>query len=47
MEVDSAPADDVTTVNANAFRDEKLYKVIEIKTARTDLQRGVLEELSF
>ncbi len=43
MEVDSAPAEDVTTINASAFRDDKLYTVIEIERGRTDLQRGVLE----
>jgi hypothetical protein len=42
MEIDSAPADDVTTINASAFRDDKLYTVIEIETDRTDLQRGVI-----
>lgn len=43
MEVDSAPADDVTTTNASAFRSELLYTVIEVDRGRTDLQRGVLE----
>jgi hypothetical protein len=43
MEVDAAPADDVTTVNASAFRDDKLYTVIQIDRGRTDLKRGVLE----
>ena len=43
MEVDSAPAEDVTTTNASAFRSELLYTVIEVDRARTDLQRGVLE----
>lgn len=42
MEVDAAPADDVTTNNASAFRSEKLYTVIEIERDRTDLTRGVL-----
>lgn len=42
MEVDAAPADDVTTFNASAFRDDKLYTVIEIESGRTDLTRGVL-----
>jgi hypothetical protein len=42
MEIDSAPADDVTTINASAFRDDKLYTVIKIETDRTDLVRGVL-----
>ncbi|TWB10814.1 hypothetical protein FBZ99_11033 [Rhizobium sp. ERR 1071] len=43
MEVDAAPAEDVTTSNASAFRDDKLYTVIEIARGRTDLKRGVLE----
>jgi hypothetical protein len=43
MEIDAAPADDVTTANASAFRDEKLYTVIEIDRDRTDVSRGVLE----
>jgi hypothetical protein len=43
MEVDSAPADDVTTFNASSFRDDKLYTVIEIDHGRLDLKRGVLE----
>ena len=42
MEVDAAPADDVTTFNASAFRDDKLYTVIEIESGRTDLTRGVI-----
>jgi hypothetical protein len=29
-EIDSAPADDVTTINASAFRDDKLYTVIQL-----------------
>lgn len=43
MEIDSAPAEDVTTSNASAFRSEKLYTVIEVDHGRTDLKRGVLE----
>ena len=42
MEIDSAPADDVTTFNASAFRDDKLYTVVEVETDRTDLVRGVV-----
>ncbi len=42
MEVDAAPAEDVTTSNASAFRDDKLYTVIEIDHGRHDVQRGVL-----
>jgi hypothetical protein len=43
MEIDSAPAEDVTTSNASAFRSEKLYTVIEVDHGRTDLKRGVLK----
>ncbi len=43
MEIDSAPAEDVTTSNASAFRSEKLYTVIEVEHARRDLRRGVLK----
>jgi hypothetical protein len=43
MEVDAAPAEDVSTLNASAFRDEKLYTVIQIDTNRNDLSRGVIE----
>jgi hypothetical protein len=43
MEVDAAPAEDVTTANASAFRDDKLYTVIEIDRDRTDVSRGILD----
>lgn len=43
MEIDSAPADDVTTINASAFRDDKLYTVIQIEPDRTDLKRGIVD----
>jgi hypothetical protein len=43
MEVDAAPADDVTTTHASAFRDDKLYTVVEIDRNRTDVVRGVIE----
>jgi hypothetical protein len=33
----------VSTVNASAFREEKLYTVIEIERERRDLERGVIE----
>lgn len=45
MEVDAAPAEGSTTINASAFRDEKLYTVIEIERNRTDVKRGVLQGL--
>jgi hypothetical protein len=43
MEIDAAPAEDVTTSNASAFRDDKLYTVIEVEHGRQDVSRGVLE----
>ncbi len=43
MEVDAGPAEDVTTINASVFRDDKLYTVIEIDRNRTDLTRGVVD----
>lgn len=43
MEVDAAPAEDVTTVNASAFRDDKLYTVIEIDRNRRDGTRRILD----
>jgi len=43
MEVDAAPAEDVTTFNASAFRDDKLYTVIEVERGRTDIARGVIK----
>jgi hypothetical protein len=43
MEVDAAPAEDVTTAQASAYRSDLLYTVIEIDRGRTDLARGVLE----
>ncbi|WP_426127631.1 hypothetical protein [Pararhizobium sp. PWRC1-1] len=43
MEIDAAPAEGVTTTNASAFRNERLYTVIEIDRGRSDVQRGVLE----
>ncbi|MDQ0559064.1 hypothetical protein QO004_000842 [Rhizobium mesoamericanum] len=42
-EVDAAPAEDVTTSNASAFRDDKLYSVVEIDRGRRDVNRGVLQ----
>lgn len=42
MEVDAAPGDDVTTINASAFRDEKLYTVIEIARDVSGHERGVV-----
>lgn len=43
MEVDSAPAEGVTTGHASAFRSDKLYTVVEVDHARRDLSRGVLQ----
>ena len=43
QEIDALPAEDVSTRNASAFRDEKTYTVIEVEHGREGLQRGVLE----
>lgn len=43
MEVDAAPSEGVSTVDASAFRDEKLYTVIEVEHARPGLVRGLME----
>ena len=43
QQVDAAPAEGVSTDFASAFRDEKLYTVIEIARGRTDLSRGVID----
>lgn len=43
MEVDAAPAEGVSTSDASAFRDEKLYTVIEVEHAKAGLVRGLLE----
>jgi len=42
MEIDALPAEDVSTLNASAFRDEKLYTVIEVEHGRQGLTRGVM-----
>lgn len=43
QQVDAAPAEGVSTDFASAFRDEKLYTVIEIARGRTDLSRGIID----
>ncbi|MBW9079241.1 hypothetical protein CFBP5875_15785 [Agrobacterium pusense] len=43
MEIDALPAEDVSTLNASAFRDEKLYTVIEVEHDRQGLTRGVMD----
>ncbi|SFB50882.1 hypothetical protein SAMN03159496_04468 [Rhizobium sp. NFR07] len=43
QEIDALPAEDVSTRNASAFRDEKAYTVIEVEHGREGLQRGVLQ----
>ncbi|MQY45739.1 hypothetical protein GAO09_06650 [Rhizobiales bacterium RZME27] len=43
QEVDALPAEDVSTRNASAFRDEKAYTVIEVEHGREGLQRGVID----
>ena len=47
MQTAAAPAADVTTSNASAFRSDKLYTVIEIDRNRADVARGVLEGTLF
>jgi len=42
LEIDGSPAEDKSTKNASAFRNEKLYTVIE-EAARTNItERGVV-----
>ncbi|QCL97993.1 hypothetical protein CFBP7129_25685 (plasmid) [Agrobacterium tumefaciens] len=43
LEVDALPAEDVSTLNASAFRDEKLYTVIEVGRGLQGLVRGVVD----
>ncbi|MBP2510301.1 MULTISPECIES: hypothetical protein [Agrobacterium] len=43
MEVDSLLAEDVLTLNASAFRNEKLYTVIEVEHGRQGLLSGVMD----
>ena len=43
MEVDAAPAEGVTTMNASAFRSDKLYTVIEVDHGRRDQTRGIIQ----
>lgn len=43
MKIKSTPGESVATMGASAFRNEKLYTVIEIDRNRRDLDRGVME----
>lgn len=43
LEVDAAPAEDVTTVNASMYRNEKLYTVVDDGKAAPGLERGVVD----
>ncbi|MBM7046605.1 MULTISPECIES: hypothetical protein [Rhizobium] len=43
MKIKSTPGESVATMGASAFRNEKLYTVIEIDRNRGDLDRGVME----
>ncbi|MQB41498.1 hypothetical protein [Rhizobium sp. ICMP 5592] len=43
MKVKSMPGESVATMGASAFRNEKLYTVIEVDRDRRDLDRGVME----
>ncbi|NTH22367.1 hypothetical protein G6L73_28290 [Agrobacterium rhizogenes] len=43
MKVPSIPGESIAAMGASAFRNEKLYTVIEIDRDRRDLDRGVME----
>ncbi len=43
QEIDTLPAEDVSSRHASAFRNEKLYSVVEIEHGRSDVKRGVLD----
>jgi hypothetical protein len=43
MKTKSTPGESMATMGASAFRNEKLYTVIEIDRNRRDLDRGVME----
>lgn len=43
LEIDAAPAEDVTTVNASMYRNEKLYTVIDDGLASAGIERGVID----
>lgn len=43
LEIDAAPAEDVTTVNASMYRNEKLYTVIDDGPASAGIERGVVD----
>lgn len=43
MKVAPMPGESVATMGASAFRNEKLYTVVEIDRDRRDLDRGVIE----
>jgi len=45
-EADALPAEDVSTRFASAFRDEKLYTVIEVEQGRSGARRGIIPDLS-
>ena len=42
MEQSTSPANGITTNNASAFRNEKLYTVIELDKAPTGTKRGLI-----
>lgn len=43
LEVDALPAEGVSTLSASAFRDEKLYTVIEVGRGLQGLVRGMVD----
>ncbi|MGY5800154.1 hypothetical protein ACXHMN_02360 [Rhizobium sp. LEGMi12c] len=44
MDIDATPAQDKTTRMASAFRNEKLYTVIEVNNGREYRERGVVDD---
>lgn len=43
LEIDAAPAEDVTTVNASMSRNEKLYSVVDDGPAIAGIERGIID----
>lgn len=43
LEIDAAPAYDVTTVNASMYRNEKLYSVVDDGPAIAGIERGIID----
>lgn len=43
LDIDAAPAEDKTTVNASIYRDEKLFEVRDVGPAPASHQRGIIQ----